>query len=503
MDDSRYKELEILDESGNTSLVKDLENGKLYVKKHVSDSLKAVYLKLQEAEKLHITQIEGVWESLEQNGMKFCIVLEEFVQGITLEQLMARGNISQGEVIEYTIQLCQALSAVHALGIIHRDIKPSNIMLNQDGVIKLIDFGIARIVKPKVSEDTTLLGTRGYAAPEQYGFGQSERYTDIYAAGVLMNVLLTGKLPSDELYQGDCRSIIQKCINLNPKERFQYVSQLEGCLIGLREQLDGKERATKRRRLMLLIGGIVFGVALLGGMLLKKKYQDETNIIYVTNSPRKSTKYVFHKEPFPFDVYYSDEFKIIGEIKTNHTYSVNLMHENRFLSIWIVADRIYEGYENGEEIYNFLKKSRNGNMVYYEDIKKKGVAISSSTNDIFENYYAGDFVQCIDHEIAFTRDDYLIYIKMKVPVSLSKEYKKVVTNLLKTLDANEQYVDKGRTVMSDEMKESIAKETYWIEESTVDPSDKFGRIMETENLDEYTEETQKVYEEVDLHKKGE
>jgi serine/threonine protein kinase len=90
-------------------------------------------------------------------------------------------------------QLCECLDSLHKLNppIIHRDIKPENIIYHNNKVT-LLDFGIARFLDSKKSKDTLILGSVGYAAPEQFGFQQSNPQTDIYALGKLMNYLLNG-----------------------------------------------------------------------------------------------------------------------------------------------------------------------------------------------------------------------------------------------------------------------------------------------------------------------
>lgn len=93
-------------------------------------------------------------------------------------------------------QLCQALAPLHRENIVHRDIKPENIVLGADSQVYLIDFGIARFEKAGRSADTTLLGTHGYAAPEQFGFCQSDARADIYSLGVVLNQVVTGAFPN-------------------------------------------------------------------------------------------------------------------------------------------------------------------------------------------------------------------------------------------------------------------------------------------------------------------
>ena len=125
----------------------------------------------------------------------------EFVEGETLEDRLKRapgGRLPLSEALEITRQLCAVLEYLHALNppLVFRDLKPGNIMLNAQGQVKLIDFGIARLFKPGQTRDTMNLGTPGYAAPEQYGgMGQSDPRTDVYSLGAVLLQMLTGYNP--------------------------------------------------------------------------------------------------------------------------------------------------------------------------------------------------------------------------------------------------------------------------------------------------------------------
>ncbi|OGW27076.1 MAG: hypothetical protein A2X56_01410 [Nitrospirae bacterium GWC2_57_13] len=130
-------------------------------------------------------------------------IIMEYVKGRTLEQIL---NARQGKPIEERVVLSWALqisrtmhflSVQKPLPIVFRDLKPSNIMIDRSGRVKLIDFGIARFFKEDKSEDTYVYGTPGYAAPEQYGTGQTDVRSDIFSLGATMHHCLTGKNPSD------------------------------------------------------------------------------------------------------------------------------------------------------------------------------------------------------------------------------------------------------------------------------------------------------------------
>lgn len=153
------------------------------------------------------------------------LVLEEYIQGDTLSELLAADLFSARQTRQIALQLCRALWVLHAIGAVHRDVKPENVLLRGKEVV-LIDFDASRIQKPEGSEDTQILGTTGYAAPEQYGFSQTDGRADIYSLGVLMNVLMTGQHPSQMQVRGRMGRIIQKCTMTAPDKRYQTIRAL-------------------------------------------------------------------------------------------------------------------------------------------------------------------------------------------------------------------------------------------------------------------------------------
>lgn len=157
------------------------------------------------------------------------VVLEEFIAGITVAQRMETGRYTRAAARNVVKSVCQALTVLHERKIIHRDVKPENVLCTDDGRVVLIDFNIARI-ENTADRDTQLLGSVGYAAPEQLGMAQSDARSDIFATGVLLNVLLTGEHPCNVLAKGRYRRIIQKCISTNPKGRYPSAKKLHGAL---------------------------------------------------------------------------------------------------------------------------------------------------------------------------------------------------------------------------------------------------------------------------------
>lgn len=169
-------------------------------------------------------------------------VIMDYIEGEPLSRVLEKeGAIDQEVVIEWAEDLCGVLDYLHAQNppIIYRDMKPANIMLQPNGNIKLIDFGIAREYKAQNLEDTVSLGTKGYAAPEQFGGkGQTDQRTDIYCLGVTLYHLVTGKNPCEPPYEiypirywnpklsAGLENIILKCTQMNPEDRYQSCAEL-------------------------------------------------------------------------------------------------------------------------------------------------------------------------------------------------------------------------------------------------------------------------------------
>jgi len=172
------------------------------------------------------------------NGITIYVVMD-FIEGESLDKVLNEHGAQPEElVISWAKQICDALSYLHSQKppIIYRDMKPANVMLKDDGNIKIIDFGIAREYKEQNLADTTVLGTKGYAPPEQYS-GQTDARSDIYALGMTMHHLLTGVDPRNgeayasvrqwvpELSEG-IEAIIDKCVEPAAENRYQNCSDL-------------------------------------------------------------------------------------------------------------------------------------------------------------------------------------------------------------------------------------------------------------------------------------
>ena len=184
-----------------------------------------------------IPQISGVIEN-----ENYVCVIQEYIEGKNLNALVDQfGPYPADYVVSLAKQICAFLAYIHSFHppYIYRDMKPANIILQPSGYIKIIDFGIMRTYKPGKMKDTVALGTRGYAAPEQYGTAQSDPRTDIFGLGVTMYFLLTGDDPRNPNFNGmkpiralnpsipkGMEYIIEKCTRIDPNQRYQSAGEL-------------------------------------------------------------------------------------------------------------------------------------------------------------------------------------------------------------------------------------------------------------------------------------
>ncbi len=197
------------------------ESGKTVVVKYLK-GIYEVYKKLVELEHDNLVR---VIEAVSDDNRT--MVIEEYLEGISVADVLEINRFSQKEMCRIVTQLCDGLDVLHKKQIIHRDIKPENVFLLSDGGVKIIDFDASRIYREHVSKDTVVLGTVGYAAPEQYGDAQTDERSDIYALGILMNVMLTGRHPVDTVVSGKIGNIIETCIMVNPNKRYRNVLEVQ------------------------------------------------------------------------------------------------------------------------------------------------------------------------------------------------------------------------------------------------------------------------------------
>ena len=183
-------------------------------------------------------------------------VVMEYIQGQTLADLLYESDPSLDVTKRVFPLLCDAIQEIHFSfdpPLIHRDLKPSNIMLTENGLV-LIDFGIARSFKDGAEEDTTHFGTKGYAPPEQFGFGQTSVRSDIYAMGMILYYCLVEETPSsairenefaDERIPAPLQEVIRKATAFDPAARYGSVSELRNAFIEAVQDHEATLQASK------------------------------------------------------------------------------------------------------------------------------------------------------------------------------------------------------------------------------------------------------------------
>lgn len=252
--DMNYDIVEVIHESSHATVykVKD-HNGQFFVAKKIPysevDSLKEYQL-LKEMNHPSLPTVYNIYPTIEAN-----YIVLEYIHGETLyDRIQDQGPLDQALAVRYLKQLLAVVEFLHDRGVIHRDIKPHNIMLVENSVY-LIDFDAARIFKEESGTDTMIVGTRGYAAPEQYGYHQSDFKADIYALGATFHFMLTGKtLEEDQgnyikegLVGRKVRKLLAKATAFNPKDRYA----------GIRQLRRGVEGLEKDRLPVMVLGGLI------------------------------------------------------------------------------------------------------------------------------------------------------------------------------------------------------------------------------------------------------
>lgn len=257
------------------------------------------------------------------NG-KTVFVVMDYIEGQSLDQILEQNGAQPQElVIDWAKQLCDVLRYLHSQNppIIYRDMKPANVMLKPEGNLKVIDFGIAREYKVNNIKDTVNLGTRGYAAPEQFGgSGQTDARTDIYCLGATLYHLVTGQNPGEPPYEirpirewnpglsSGLEAIIIKCTQANPKDRYQSCEELMYALEHYTEADDSYRRKQKKRlglfvaataaSLIFLTGGLVFRS--IAGKTNNQDYEKLISVLDTTDYGEKISSYTEAIELYPY-----------------------------------------------------------------------------------------------------------------------------------------------------------------------------------------------------------
>ena len=221
---SYYKSIAVINEPHHVYLVQHQETKKIAIKKVLDVYNPDVYAELYRNPVAGTPRIINYYEEAEQ-----LTVIEEYISGTSLQDKISHADISPNDMLSYMLDLCAILEQLHQHNpaIIHRDVKPSNVIITSYNRAVLLDFNAAKYHTAAKDSDTILLGTQGYAAPEQYGFGQSSPQTDIYSLGILLKEMAQASHCQNPYID----AIIAKCTQMNPAERYQSIGDLRETLL--------------------------------------------------------------------------------------------------------------------------------------------------------------------------------------------------------------------------------------------------------------------------------
>lgn len=226
---SKYEELSVLSDTKKcrTSLMRNKDTGELVVKKEMGKESFSVYSLLKSIKNKNLIKVLECFRDEDKT-----IEIEEYVNGKRLDDYFQEKKATLEQVVDVGIALCEGLAPMHKLNLVHRDIQPKNIIITNEGNLKIIDFDISRKENENATHDTTLLGTVGYAAPEQYGFAQTTNRSDIYSIGAVLKELSSFS---------ELDKIIAKCMEMDPANRYENVEQLENELEKVKGQAERKD----------------------------------------------------------------------------------------------------------------------------------------------------------------------------------------------------------------------------------------------------------------------
>lgn len=339
-------------------------------------------------------------------------IIEDYIEGETLNTILEENGAQPQElVIEWAMQICEALEYLHTRkpAIIYRDMKPSNVMLKPDGNIKIIDFGIAREYKEQSLADTVSLGTKGYAAPEQFGGkGQTDARTDVYCLGVTLYHLVTGHSPCDPPYEiypirhwnpqldPGLEAVIEKSTQLNPNDRYQSCAELLYALQHYEEN-GAAYRAKQKKKLSVFmataIASVIFAIVGMLGLVMRVHTNNEDysqNILRAEKAataeekvefyskaieikPMESEAYLGMVEAFKDDATYTTEEEKTFKDKIN-THLVDLREQEDYGNLAFEVGKLYwyyYDYGKTETADNQITRMKSA-IQWFEDATKYG-----------------------------------------------------------------------------------------------------------------------------------
>ena len=276
---------------------------------------------------LNHPNIVTIYEIESADGIDFIVM--EYVPGKTLDALIPRQGMRLGEALRVAIPVADALARAHTSGIVHRDLKPANVVVGDGGVVKVLDFGLAKLVAQEETSDYgetmthdgalsrpgAIAGTPGYMSPEQATGGRVDTRSDVFAFGAMLYEMVTGRRafagnsaaetlaavvreqpkPPTELVAGiprDLEKLILRCLRKEPERRFQHMEDVKVELLEVKEESDSgatssPARAPRNRHFRngAMVGGILVLAAAVWVLRRPREVQPPPHVVSLTSLP--------------------------------------------------------------------------------------------------------------------------------------------------------------------------------------------------------------------------
>ena len=436
---------------------------------------------------------------IHSNGTVFVVM--DYIEGRPVSEILKlEGAQSQDKVIEWAKELCGALDYLHSMNppIIYRDMKPSNIMLKPNGTVKLIDFGTAKEFDVESLADTTALGTRGYAAPEQFGDSKgrgiykTDARTDIYSLGATLYHIVTGKNPSEPPYvikpirtwnpalSSGLEKIITKCTMPNPEDRYQSCAELMYDLEHY-EALDDafrKDCFKKMRRFLISAClALCFTTVSIVGYIGKQKenmqnYENlmKTGYSHVVQGDYEEAAEVYMNAITEVDGSRNTAYMELLDLYVNYygdaetglsrvTYYIDQeyqnIHEDQELVLTVAMDYfdILKDYKLAAYYFNMLDSNENPEAVYYSTIALAMGELNVNYEELLDNLEAFEEV----NDSATISINKLMNYRL-----LCMVYSRNLNQMDEAADNLVRVAEKGLLFLEDYEDDSIKAEYYTI-----------------------------------------
>jgi serine/threonine protein kinase/predicted Zn-dependent protease len=359
---------------------------------------------LKFARKIRHENVCQMYDLNEEKGTLY--ITMEYVSGDDLKSMIRMmGQLSPGQAISITKQVCDGLEAAHKLGVVHRDLKPQNIMIDRDGNARIMDFGIARSMKAKgITGTGVMIGTPEYMSPEQVEGKEVDQRSDIYSMGVILYEMVTGRVPFEgdtpftigvkhksekprdprELnaqIPDDLSNMILKCMAKDQGNRYQSAEELRSELIKMEKGIPTAEKVIpKRKPITSREITVTFGLKrLIIPALVVIALIIAAVVIWQLRPPKVAV-------PVP-----SDKPSLAVMYFENNTGDENLDHWRKALSNLLITDLSQSKYIlvlTADRLFNILEEQDQLEAKSFSTRVLKEVATQGNANHILQGSYA-------------------------------------------------------------------------------------------------------------------